>query len=111
MEWSDDAIVLSLRAHGEHAAILETLTRAHGRHLGLVRGAGASRGRAMLQPGNRVRLVWRARLAEHLGIFTAELARARAGEMFESRAALIGLNALAAVSAVMLPEREPHEAL
>lgn len=64
----------------------------------------------MLQPGNRVKLVWRARLAEHLGIFTAEIARARAGDMFESRAALTGLNALSAVSAAMLPEREPHEA-
>ena len=110
MEWSDDAIVLSLRPHGENAGILEALTRAHGRHLGLVRGGGASKGRAMLQPGNRVKLIWRARLAEHLGIFTAELARARAGDMFESRAALTGLNALAAVSAAMLPEREPHEA-
>src|SRR5258705_293329 len=110
MEWSDEAIVLSLRPHGENAGILEALTRAHGRHLGLVRAGRASKGRAMLQPGNRVKLVWRARLAEHLGIFTAELARARAGDMFQSRAALTGLNALAAVSAAMLPEREPHEA-
>jgi len=31
MEWSDDAIVLSLRAHGESSGILEALTRDHGR--------------------------------------------------------------------------------
>ena len=42
MEWSDDAIVLSSRAHGESGAILDLLTRDHGRHAGLVRG-GASR--------------------------------------------------------------------
>src|SRR5947199_401219 len=77
MEWSDDAIVLSLRAHGESSGILEALTRDHGRHLGLVRGGSSSKGRAVLQPGNRVRLVWRARLSEHLGIFTVELALAR----------------------------------
>jgi DNA repair protein RecO (recombination protein O) len=89
---------------------LEALTRAHGRHLGLVRGGGASRGRAMLQPGNRVKLVWRARLAENLGVYTAELARARAADMFERRTSLAGLNAVSAVASAVLPEREPHEA-
>jgi DNA repair protein RecO (recombination protein O) len=110
MEWSDEAIVLALRPHGESAAILEALTRSHGRHLGLVHGGGAAKGRAVLQPGNRVRLTWRARLTEHLGTYTAELARARASAMFEDRAALIGLNALAAIASAVLPEREPHEA-
>ena len=110
MEWSDDAIVLSLRAHGETSGILEALTRAHGRHLGLVRGGSSSKGRAMLQPGNRVKLTWRARLSEHLGNFTVELARSRASQMFEQRAALAGLNALSAIAAAVLPEREPHEA-
>jgi DNA repair protein RecO (recombination protein O) len=110
MEWSDDAIVLSLRAHGESSAILEALTRDHGRHLGLVRGGGASKGRATLQPGNRLKVTWRARLSEHLGVYTVELALARASDMFEQRAALCGLNALSGVAASVLPEREPHEA-
>jgi len=110
MEWSDDAIVLSLRPHGESSGILEALTRDHGRHLGLVRGGSASKGRATLQPGNRVKLTWRARLSEHLGVYTVELARARAADMFEQRAALWGLNALSTVAAAVLPEREPHEA-
>ena len=110
MEWSDDGIVLNLRAHGETSGILEALTRDHGRHLGLVRGGSSSNGRAMLQPGNRVKLTWRARLSDHLGIFTVELAHARAADIFEQRAALCGLNALAAVAAAVLPEREPHEA-
>jgi DNA repair protein RecO (recombination protein O) len=109
MEWSDDAIVLSLRAHGESSGILEALTRAHGRHLGLVRGGASAKTRAVLQPGNRVKLTWRARLSEHLGIYTVELAHARAADMFEQRAALAGLNALSAIAAAVLPEREPHE--
>ena len=50
MEWTDDALVLSVRAHGESSAILEVLTRAHGRHLGLVRGGAGKRMRPMLQP-------------------------------------------------------------
>jgi len=40
MEWSDEAIVLSSRAHGENGAILELLTREHGRHAGLVLHGG-----------------------------------------------------------------------
>ncbi len=38
IEWTDDAIVLSARRHGETAAIVSLLTRAHGRHAGLVHG-------------------------------------------------------------------------
>jgi len=105
MEWSDDAIVLSVRPHGESGAILEALTREHGRHLGLIRG-GTSRSKTpMLQPGNGVRLSWRARLSEHLGSFTAELDRARAGALMDNREALIGLNAFTAVTGATLPER------
>jgi DNA repair protein RecO (recombination protein O) len=110
MEWSDDAIVLALRPHGETAAILEVLTREHGRHLGLVYGGASSKRRAFLQPGNRIHATWRARIPEHLGTMTAETVRLRAGDMFETRAALIGLNAFTAVAAAVLPEREPHRA-
>lgn len=108
MEWSDDAIVLSVRAHGESSTIVDALTREHGRHAGLVRGGASRRSKAVLQPGNSLHLVWRARLAEHLGNFTAEAARARSGRLMESRAGLMGLNAFTAVAQAALPEREPH---
>jgi DNA repair protein RecO (recombination protein O) len=111
LEWSDDALVLSVRTHGESGAILEALTRTHGRHLGLVRGGASRRSKPVLQPGNTVRLQWRARLSEHLGSFTAELDRARAGELMDGRASLVGLNALTAVAGAALPEREAHEAV
>ncbi|MCP5410774.1 MAG: hypothetical protein H6924_01265 [Alphaproteobacteria bacterium] len=51
---------------------------------------------------------WRARLEEHLGSFTWELATARAGELMESRAGLADWNAFAAVCSAALPEREAH---
>jgi DNA repair protein RecO (recombination protein O) len=108
MEWNDDAIVLSARPHGETSAIVEALTREHGRHSGLVRGGASRRVRAVLQPGNTLHALWRARLAEHLGNFTLELGAARAGTMIESRTALAGLNAFTSVAAAALPEREPH---
>ncbi len=61
------------------------LTRDHGRHLGLVRGGASRRDQPALQPGNSSAVGWRARLAEHLGSFTVELAQARAGDLMESR--------------------------
>ena len=63
MEWTDEGVVLGSRRHGEGNVILEVMTRDHGRHLGLVRGGAGSRLRAVLQPGNSVRVAWRARIA------------------------------------------------
>jgi len=109
MEWSDEAIVLSVRPYGETSAILEALTRTHGRHMGIVRG-GASRSRKpTLQPGNTLLAHWRARLSEHLGNFSIEPVKSRAGDMLDSGDALAGLNAFASVAGAALPEREPHE--
>ena len=108
MEWSDDAIVLSVRPHGETSAIVEALTREHGRHTGLVRGGASRRVRAVLQPGNTLHAQWRARLSDHLGNFSLELSLGRAGAMIESRDALLGLNAFTSVASAALPEREPH---
>jgi len=88
---------------------LEVLTHAHGRHLGLVRGGASRRSRPSLLPGNTVRVGWRARLNEHLGNFTVELLKARAGEMLDSREALAGLNAFCAVVSATMPERESHQ--
>jgi DNA repair protein RecO (recombination protein O) len=111
MEWSDEAIVLSSRRHGETGLVLELLTRDHGRHAGLVRGGASRRVKPALQPGNSVHVNWRARLAEHLGSFTCELARARAGDLMNSREGLAGLNAFTAITAAAMPEREAHAAV
>jgi len=108
MEWSDEAIVLSVRPLGETSTILEALTRDFGRHSGLVRGGVSRRLRGLLQPGNTLRVNWRARLTEHLGSFTVEPHRTRAGDLMDTREALMGLNAFSAVASAVLPDREPH---
>jgi len=110
MEWTDDGIVLGVRRHGESSAIAELLTRAHGRHLGLVRGGAGSRMRPLLQPGNSVRAIWRARLDEHLGTFAVEGARLRAATLLSVSHAAYGVTHLAAL-ARLLPERDPHEGI
>ena len=108
MEWSDEGIVLGVRRHGESSAIVELLTRGHGRHLGLVRGGTGKRMRPVLQPGNGVAAVWRARLDEHLGYYVIEGTRLRAASLLASSHAVYGITHLAAL-ARLLPERDPHE--
>ena len=108
MEWTDEGIVLGVRRHGESSAIVELLTREHGRHLGLVRGGASSRMRPLLQPGNGVRAVWRARLDEHLGTYVIEGTQLRAGALLASSHAVYGVTHLAALVR-LLPERDPHE--
>ncbi|MBH5371669.1 DNA repair protein RecO [Bradyrhizobium glycinis] len=108
MEWTDEGIVLGVRRHGESSAIVELLTRAHGRHLGLVRGGAGSRMRPLLQPGNSVSAVWRARLDEHLGTYAIEGLKLRAATLLASSHGVYGVTHLASI-ARLLPERDPHE--
>jgi DNA repair protein RecO (recombination protein O) len=111
IEWRDEGAVLAVRPHGENAAIVEVFTAAHGRHAGVVRGGTGRRMAPVLQPGTQVEVVWRARLADHLGAFTVEPLRSRAALVMSDRLALAGLNAVAALLAQVLPEREAHPGL
>ena len=110
MEWTDEGIVLGVRRLGESSAIVELLTREHGRHLGLVRGGASSRMRPLLQPGNSVTAVWRARLDEHLGYYQVEGTRLRAATLLGSSHAVYGITHLGSLVR-LLPERDPHEDL
>ena len=110
MEWRDEGIILGVRRHGETSAILEAMTREHGRPSGLVRGGRSRKLQPVLQPGNRVELLWRARLDEHLGTFQAEPLEMHAARLMGSAAGVFGLQTLAA-HLRLLPERDPHEHL
>jgi DNA repair protein RecO (recombination protein O) len=108
IEWRDEGAVLTVRPHGESAAIVEVFTAGHGRHAGVVRGGAGRRMAPLLQPGTQVEVVWRARLPDHLGAFAVEPLRSRAAQVMGDRLALAGLNAVAALLAQVLPEREAH---
>ncbi len=108
MEWTDEAVVLGAAKHGESSVIVDLLTRDRGRHRGLVRGGASSRMRGVMQAGNRVAVVWRGRLAEHLGTVTVELLEANAASAMADPERLLALAALCAVAAGALPEREAH---
>jgi DNA repair protein RecO (recombination protein O) len=110
MHWSDEGILLSAKPLGEANAVAELFTLAHGRHLGLVRGGRSRRTRPLLQPGNLLRVTWRARLSEHLGGFNVELIEALAARVLDDKVALVAIGSLTGL-ARLLPERDPHPAL
>jgi DNA repair protein RecO (recombination protein O) len=110
MDWQDEGMLLAMRPHGESAAIIEVFTAAHGRHAGVVRGGASRRMAPVLQPGAQLAVVWRARLPEHIGSFTVEPLRSRAGVMADP-GRLAALSSVCALLHVALPEREAHRAL
>lgn len=110
MEWHDEGVVLSVKRHGETSAIVELFTAEHGRYAGLVRGGTSRRLKPVLQPGNSVSVTWRARLPEHLGNFSLDIDRGRAGVLMDDPLSLAGLSGACAIVSA-LPEREVHHAL
>ncbi len=109
MDWSDDAIVLGARVHGEESAVVSVLTLARGRHVGLVRGGQGPRVRAALEPGTRARVRWRARLAEHLGSFVVEPLESPVAAWLDHPRVLALMASACAVAEAVLPERQPME--
>ena len=110
-EWQADAIIISVRPHGEGNAVVSLLTADYGRHAGLVRGGASKKMRGTVQPGNRVQASWRARLSEQLGQMQLELTQAIAARFLDSPMRLAGVASVCALLEGALPEREPNERL
>ena len=108
MDWTDQGIVLSARKHGESSVVLSLLTAAHGRHAGVVRGGQSRKRRGVMEVGNLLSATWRARLEEHLGNFTVEMAAGYAARLLDRADRLAALCALCATADACLAEREPH---
>lgn len=107
MHLSAEAIILSVRAHGEHGAVVRALTRADGVQPGYVRGGRSRRLRPVLQPANTVLGEWRARTGEQLAALTVELVHSRAPLHAEPLPAA-ALDWLCALTATTLPEAQPY---
>lgn len=108
MDWTEDALILTIMRHGEHHAIADLLTRSRGRWRGLVRGGSGRRLSGILQPGNDVAAHWRARVESQLGTYTIEPLKGRIGMIIGDRARLMGLMSATTLLAACLPEREAH---
>ncbi len=110
MRWADDGIFLAGRPHGETSVIAGIFTRGHGRAPGLIKGGRSRRLRPLLQTGNGLKVEWRARLDDQLGVYTVELAEPVAARVLDDNLALSGITALVSLLQV-LPERDPHPKL
>ena len=105
MNFEDVGIVLSVRKYGERAGLIELLTKNHGRHIGLARNYQSKNNQPILQPGNAISFIWKARLSEHLGTVTFELDTSRSWKLINNRVRMVVLQTL--ISHLrMLPERE-----
>ncbi|SIP93030.1 DNA replication and repair protein RecO [Rhizobium sp. RU35A] len=107
MQWQDEGIIIGVRRHGETSVVAELMTRQRGRHMGMVRGGRSRSMQPLLQAGNRVDAVWRARLDEHLGDFRLEPLHLRAARLMENATSVYGVQAMGALLR-LLPERDPH---
>ncbi|MFN4092671.1 MAG: DNA repair protein RecO [Brevundimonas sp.] len=108
MEFSDEAYVLSARAHGDTGVVVELLTAEHGRRAAYVAGGASRRMKPFLQAGARVAADFRSRTSDQLGSARLEPVGQGPAALFDDPLALIGLNAAAAVAQGALPEREAH---
>ncbi|MDB5679962.1 DNA repair protein RecO [Sphingomonas bacterium] len=104
------ALVLGVRQHGEHGAIVRALTREAGMVAGYVRGGRSRSIRPILQPANLVVGEWRARTEEQLASLTVELVRSRA-PLYREPLAAAALEWVTALTAVALPENQPYPRL
>lgn len=104
------AIILSLRGHGEHGAIVRMLTPDHGLQAGYVRGAKGRRLRPVLLAGNAVEANLAARTEGQLPQATVELIHSRAPLLAEPLAAA-AIDWACALTATALPEGQPYPAL
>ena len=105
MEFSDDAIVLGARGHGETGAIVHVLTADRGVYAAHIAGGASRRMKAALQPGARVVFNYRARHADQLGSATLET-DGPVPDLLDDPEALIGLQCACAMTRAALPERE-----
>lgn len=110
-QWTDTAIVLGARPHGENGAVVSVLTQERGRHAGYVYGARTSRLRGVLEPGGRVTVHWRARVADQLGAFDPEPEHGAHAALTFDPLRLSALLSACALCDAALPEREGHPGL
>ncbi|TPG22349.1 DNA repair protein RecO [Sphingomonas koreensis] len=102
-----DALILSVRQHGEHGAIVRAMTGEHGVQAGYVRGGRSTRLRPVLQPGNLVIGEWRARTEDQLAQLSVELIHSRA-PLYREPLPAAALDWVTALTAAALPEGHPY---
>ena len=104
------AIVVALRAHGEHGAVVRLMTPDHGLQAAYVRGAKGRRLRPILLPGNEVEATLSTRTETQLPQATVELVHSR-GPLLSEPLPAAAIDWACALTATALPEAQPYPRL
>lgn len=104
------AIICSVRQHGEHGAVVRSLTPENGLIAGYVRGARSRTMRPVLIPSNIVQADYRARTEDQLASMTAELQQSRGPYLGEPLASA-ALDWVTALTSAILPEEHSYPQL
>jgi DNA repair protein RecO (recombination protein O) len=110
VRFTSPAIMVSLRSHGEHGAVVRLMTPDHGLHAAYVRGARGRRMRPVLLAGNLVEASLAARTEGQLAQATVELVHSRAPLLTEPLPAA-AIEWACALTATALPEGQPYARL
>lgn len=103
-------IIVAVRGHGEHGAVVRMLTADHGLQAAYVRGARGRRLRPVLLPGNLVSATLSARTDSQLAQGVVELLHSRAPLLGEPLPAA-AIDWACALAATALPEAQPYPRL
>jgi DNA repair protein RecO (recombination protein O) len=110
MRFTTQAIIVSLRPHGEHGAIVRLMTPEHGLQACYVRGARGRQLRPVLLPGNQVEATLSARTEAQLAQGSMELAHSR-GPLLQEPLPAAAIDWISALTATALPEAQPYPRL
>jgi len=110
MRITTSAIVVALRPHGEHGAIVRLMTPDHGLQAGYVRGARGRRLRPVLLSANLVEVTLSARTDAQLAQATVELVHSR-GPLLQEALPAAAIDWICALTATALPEGQPYPRL
>lgn len=107
MRFTTSAIVLGLRSHGEHGAVVRMLTPEQGLQAAYVRGARGRRMRPVLMAGNLVEARLSSRTDAQLPQATVELTHSR-GPLLGEALPAAAIEWVTALTAAALPEQQPY---
>lgn len=107
MRLSTPAIVIALRPHGEHGAVVRLVTPDHGLQACYIRGARGRRLRPILLPGNQVEATLSARTDTQLAQGAVELVHSR-GPLLQEPLLAAAIDWTCALTATVLPEAQPY---
>lgn len=108
MRITTPAIVVALRSHGEHGAVVRLMTPDHGLQAAYVRGARGRHLRPVLVPGNQVEATLSARTEAQLAQGTVELVHSR-GPLLQEPLPAAAIDWVTALTATVLPEAQPYQ--